>query len=360
MASILLTTAFNISNVYAANYTVSELKKLARKAAKRYNVNVGLIFAIIQQESGWKIRAVSNKEAIGVMQIIPSTGKSACALTKTELYDAEKNINCGVKYFHKQLRTFDGNVKLALCAYNAGPGRAKKGIKRCNRIKETRNYIRRIMNIWGAGKEYLEIPDNFVDSAKTIADNHFIYGKNYHKPSQWWRLVCEAVDEVYYKKLGERKQAITKFQQKLWRRILSATVSDIYADIQRLGQQNKWSKKKLRSKIKKACPNGEQNDNSPVYSNPSLNQDESAIDIADNWFKKRYSTDNWWQLLCKAIDEVYYRKTNTRKARTKSQKKIWSNILDTTVNEFYTNEVRKGNNNWPKKRIKRKITSSCP
>lgn len=356
IASILLTTVVNISNVFA-NYTLTELRQLAREAAGFYGVDARLIFAIIQQESGWKPEVVSHAGAIGVMQIMPGTGKSACGLTRKQLYNAEKNINCGVKYFSQQLKKF-GNVRLALCAYNAGPGKAQKGLARCNRISETRDYIKKIMRIWGSGKESHEIPDDFVDvySAKTIADHHFIYG-NYQDYSQWWKLVCEAVDDVYYKKNGRREPAITQSQQRLWRRILSTTVDDIYADIIRFGQQRKWSRNRLKSKITNACPKDEL---PPIKSNEFI-INESAIDLADKWFKQgNYQSGNdWWRLLCKAIDEVYYQRTGNRRAIIEKHKNIWHKIFNATVDEFHRKEVRKGNHYWSKRRIKRKILGSC-
>jgi hypothetical protein len=336
---LMASLVFNISNVYAKS-SISELKQIVIESAERYGVEPELIFAMIQQESGWQVKAVSHAGAIGVMQIMPGTGKDACGLSETELFEADKNIDCGVKYFSQQFKKF-GDVKLALCAYNAGPHRANKGLTRCNRIKETRHYIKNIMHIWGSGAEYIGIPDYFFDSAKTIADNRFIYG-NYQENSLWWKLVCEAVDEVYYKKLGKQEPAITQPQKKIWRGILSATVDDIYADITRLGQLKKWSKSKIRYQIKASCP-------------------KSAIEIAKKWYEQKSDiVDAWWKLLCKAIDELYYRKTGKQKARTKDQQKIWREILAATVDEFYIHEKRNGNYSWSNKEIRRKIISSCP
>ena len=266
IALILVFSSMNI--VHARNCSIGELKKIAREAANRYNVDEGLIYAMIQQESGWQDDVISHAGAVGVMQIMPGTGKSACNLSREDLFNAEKNIDCGVRYFSKQLRHFGGSVELALCAYNAGPGRAKDGLNRCNRIKETRRYIRNILSIWGKGKRYIAtsggankkrqvlIPKEIIDSigsAKTIADNEFIYG-GYTDFARWWRLVCEAVDELYYKKIGEIKPAETKYEKNVWNRILDATVSDIYSDMKRLRKEKEWSIKKIKSKIINACP----------------------------------------------------------------------------------------------------------
>jgi hypothetical protein len=129
------------------------LKDLARKTANRYEVDVQLIFAIIQEESQWNPDRVSHARAIGLMQLIPSTGKASCQLEIKELFDPVKNLECGVRYFKQQLIDFQHQdnletVKLALCAYNAGPYWASKGLKYCRRIKETKGYMDSVIAIW--------------------------------------------------------------------------------------------------------------------------------------------------------------------------------------------------------------------
>jgi len=138
-----LILAFNLLD--GGNKTLSELQQLAKQTAERHNVDASLIFAIIKQESGWKPNVVSKAGAIGLMQIMPGTGAWACGLTRKELFDPHKNLDCGVRYFRQQLRNF-GDVKLALCAYNAGPGNVKDG--RCPPFKETTQYARNILKMW--------------------------------------------------------------------------------------------------------------------------------------------------------------------------------------------------------------------
>ncbi len=90
-------------------------------------------------------------------------------------------------------------------------------------------------------------------------------------------------------------------------------------------------------------------------------QNVSAISLADKWFAEgNYSGANeWWELLCEAIDEIYYRKTNTRTATTQREKAIWLGIRDTTAGEFYKDRQRKGDNSWSKNRVINKINESC-
>jgi hypothetical protein len=334
MSSFIMTSFHITTNAY----THSQLRQLARDSARHYEVDVGLVFAIIQQESGWQHDVVSHAGARGVMQIMPATGRSACDLTKEELFEAEKNIDCGVRYFSKQLMRFRSE-QLALCAYNAGPNRAKKGLKRCNRIKETKHYMRNIMAIWGGGKRYEEVPEDFV-SAKAIADNWFIYDDYYTLPSQWWKLVCQAVDEVYYKKHGKKEPAKRLKERALWASVLNATADDIYQDTKRFKQG--WSEEQIKSKIKGSCPKFEL----------------SAKKLADKAFKKGadQSPKMWWKSLCKAIDQVYVKKRGFGRS---SKDSIWSKIVNETVDDIYADEVKKGEEAWTREKIKKKIKTVC-
>ncbi|HDN25526.1 MAG TPA: lytic transglycosylase domain-containing protein [Thioploca sp.] len=342
----------DISSVYAS-YTHSELREWARQAAIRYGVDVKLVFAIIQRESGWNTSAVSpGAGAIGLMQIMPSTGRGFCGLTWEQLFDPIKNINCGVRYFKAQLDRF-GSVKQALCAYNAGPNRAKKGLKRCLKIRETRIYIAKVLEIWNKGKPYQERPyafPQFFRSAKPVADKWFRNG--YYKNNEWWRLLCQSIDFVYEKQ-GGKIPARTQSQKRSWRNILAATVNDIYQDNRAL------SKTKIKRKIIKACPKAHRVPKPVTPANYF-----SAKGLADNWFiNTNYKSPSiWWTLVCRAIDVVYYREIGIigQSAITPSQQKTWRKILGATVDDIYADDVRlKGNNAWAKYRIKSRILQGC-
>lgn len=132
-AEITSTTAFRGN--YAGPYLA-----LAREAARRHNVPEDLFLRLVQQESGWNARAVSHKGAIGLAQLMPQTA----ALLGVDPNDPLQNLDGGARYLREQYETF-GDWRLALAAYNAGPGAVRQhgGIPPYD---ETRNYV---LVIWG-------------------------------------------------------------------------------------------------------------------------------------------------------------------------------------------------------------------
>ncbi|MFZ5428300.1 MAG: lytic transglycosylase domain-containing protein [Thermodesulfobacteriota bacterium] len=117
---------------------------IAREAA-RQGIDPELVAAMVEVESGFKVRAVSPKGAQGLMQIMPGTAKD---LKLHDSFDAARNIEAGTRYLRQLLDRFGGNVKLALAAYNAGPGT----VSRCGGvpdIPETKKYIEKIRHRYG-------------------------------------------------------------------------------------------------------------------------------------------------------------------------------------------------------------------
>ena len=116
-----------------------DITKVIEGEARRYNVDPLLIYLIMKYESNFNNYAVSRSGAMGLMQLMPGT---AGALGVRNAYDPFENVAGGVSYFITQLSRF-GNLRHALAAYNAGPGKVKKycGVPP---YSETYNYVENI------------------------------------------------------------------------------------------------------------------------------------------------------------------------------------------------------------------------
>ena len=110
------------------------------RAAQRHNVDPALVRAVIHAESAFNTKATSHAGAQGLMQLMPATAKE---LGVTNSLNAKQNINGGAKYIAQLLQTFNGDIKLATAAYNAGPNAVKKyhGIPP---YQETEVYVERV------------------------------------------------------------------------------------------------------------------------------------------------------------------------------------------------------------------------
>jgi soluble lytic murein transglycosylase-like protein len=122
------------------------LQLLADTAALRHGLDPRLFRALITHESDWKADAISPKGALGLAQVMPETGKSACGLSRVELLNPAKNLDCGAYYLAHQIKRF-GDVKTALCAYNAGPTITAR-LGRCPNYRETQRYVSLILSSW--------------------------------------------------------------------------------------------------------------------------------------------------------------------------------------------------------------------
>ncbi len=123
----------------------NNLRYLAEKKARKHNISPRLIKAVIKAESSWNPNAVSPKGAMGLMQLMPAT---AFYMDVANPFDPEQNIDGGIRYLIYLLDKFDGNLALALAAYNAGPGVVKR-VRGIPSIPETITYVNRVMYYYG-------------------------------------------------------------------------------------------------------------------------------------------------------------------------------------------------------------------
>lgn len=123
------------------------LDSIFEEASKKYGVSVDLLKAVAKAESNFNPDATSHCGAMGIMQLMPSTAES---LGVTDAYDPYQNIMGGAKLLSQLDKLYDGNIKLMLAGYNAGPGNVEKynGVPP---FEETQNYVVTVMRYLDEG-----------------------------------------------------------------------------------------------------------------------------------------------------------------------------------------------------------------
>ncbi len=116
-----------------------------QSSARKFSLPEKLIESVIQAESNFRVDAVSPAGAQGLMQLMPATARE---LGVTDPFDVQQNIDGGAKYLRQMLDRFGGDLKVALAAYNAGPGTVQKYDGDVP-YRETREYVKRVLATLG-------------------------------------------------------------------------------------------------------------------------------------------------------------------------------------------------------------------
>jgi len=114
------------------------VEPIVERVAQSHGLNPALLKAIIEVESGFNANAVSPKGAVGLMQVMPAT---AARYGRFNLYSPEQNIDVGARYLRDLLAMFDGNIRLAVAAYNAGENAVIRHGRRIPPYQETIKYV---------------------------------------------------------------------------------------------------------------------------------------------------------------------------------------------------------------------------
>jgi soluble lytic murein transglycosylase-like protein len=133
---------------YRKQADIREYDYFIRESAEKYELDPHLVKAVVDAESNFDSYAVSHRGARGLMQLMPAT---AGDLEVKNSFNARQNIDGGCRYLRRMLDMFEGNVHLALAAYNAGPSNVKK-YNSIPPFVETKKYVRSVLHKYNTYK----------------------------------------------------------------------------------------------------------------------------------------------------------------------------------------------------------------
>lgn len=210
------------------NSNKAKYEPIARQAAQKYGIDPNLFVAQIQQESGWNPNAKSGVGAAGIGQIMPGTAKSWGV---KNVYDPVESLNAAAKNMAGYVKTYMGNKKLnpngdylqahklALAAYNAGPGNVSKhgGIPP---FAETKNYVKNISKAYSGNDPNNTNKSNLAQYSKETLPNNTL--NQYIKPNKETKDKTTQSSQSIYQPLASNKSNLNAYSG------LSATSPTIY------------------------------------------------------------------------------------------------------------------------------------
>jgi soluble lytic murein transglycosylase-like protein len=125
--------------------TIKLYNKQIVKVAKKYGIDPALVHAVILAESQYNADAISRRGAIGLMQLMPDT---ADRYKVSDAFDANQNIRGGAQYLRDLIKLFDGDLELAVAAYNAGEGAVIRSGRKIPPYPETVKYVPKVMSFY--------------------------------------------------------------------------------------------------------------------------------------------------------------------------------------------------------------------
>jgi len=138
---------------------LSHLAGLIEQTATDFHLDKRLLHSIISVESGYNPNAISPKGAVGLMQVMPATGRR---FGISNLSDPQQNLIAGARYLRALMTQFNANLPLTIAAYNAGEGAVQKYRNTIPPFDETRNYVSKVLAVY---QHHLQQPDSLKEVA---------------------------------------------------------------------------------------------------------------------------------------------------------------------------------------------------
>jgi len=208
IVGILVAGYFYLPQIIGDSVFPLKYQDTIKKYCQMYNEDPFLVAGIIMQESGFNPQAISPVGAMGIMQIMPATGRSIASgvdhpnFTPNDLYNPEIAIQFGTWHIHVLKEKYGGNEAAALAAYNAGTGNADKWLRAglLNNIPggQTNRYVRNVQDYTQVYHKLYQNELQLTGSSSPVAEP--IPLKKQEEPSRnvvWGRLLKELVKIVY-------------------------------------------------------------------------------------------------------------------------------------------------------------------